>query len=143
MTGGSIRLAVVVFAAGLLAIAGAAAEIAISSIPGAEPWISVVVALVVPVFAALAAVHGGMRPTHALTWAVPSSLLLLLVFLRPAHPVMLLPLSLGMGLPALMLWSSRTQAAWYRVVLRIPMGPPDPRSAQDSSGRSSGDITGR
>lgn len=86
MTRSSIQLAGAVFAAGRLAIAGAALAIALSSIPGAKPGFSTVVALTVPVFAAVAAVHGGMRLTHVLTWAIPSSFLLLLVFLSPPTP---------------------------------------------------------
>jgi hypothetical protein len=61
MAGGSIRLAGAVVAAGLLAIAGAAVAIALSSIPGAKPAVFTVVALAVPVFAVVAAVHGVCR----------------------------------------------------------------------------------
>ena len=85
-----------------------------------EPWIPIAVTLAVPTLAALAGVNAGMRPAHVLSWAVPSALLILVAFVSRPHPINYLAFTSGFGLPLLLMYSSESQAAWRRIVLRNP-----------------------
>ena len=122
----------VILAGALLILAAWATFVWVWSATVFEPWIPIAVSLAVPSFAAFAGVHAGMRSTHVLTWAVPSSLLILLAFFSRPYPITYLAFTSGLGLPLLLMYSSEVQTAWYRFVLRAP----DRRPGTRERGRS-------
>lgn len=118
MPAGSLRATMIILAC--ILVGGAAGLLlgVVGARTGTEFWMSVAVSVAIPGAIALTAVRGGMSWRDALSWAVPSWLLLVLAFTYLPQPASLLAFLLGLGLPLLISSSPQVQTLWFRLVLR-------------------------
>ena len=79
--------------------------------------VDLLVSLSLPGFAAMAAWRGGMRPSSALSWAIPSAGLLYSSLVLEA-PWSQLLFAVGLSLPVLILLSDRFRGWWLELIGR-------------------------
>lgn len=85
--------------------------------------VDLLMSILVPGFAAMAAWRGGMRASSALSWAIPSVGLLYASFVLEA-PWSQLAFALGLSLPVLILLSDRFRGWWLELIGRAEeVGP--------------------
>lgn len=114
----------VIICAGLLGLfIGGFIPRPVASSPETRAMVDLLVSLLVPGFAAVAAWRGGMRASTALSWAIPSVGLLYASFVL-GPPWSQLAFALGLGLPVLNLLSDRFRGWWRKLIGRAEAARP-------------------